>query len=867
LVDVLIQHIFNEAVRQSQSAHRRVDASALALIAVGGFGRGELAPHSDIDLMFLKSEKAGQAVVDAIVKQVLYMLWDIGFKVGHATRTIPQSIEHANHDLKSKTALLESRLVAGDEPLYRRFQEQLTQKCFSKNPKKFIAARLSDQRDRHVREGGTVSLQEPNIKSGCGGLRDVQNMLWMTHVLYKAPTLAALETRALLTASERKSVEHAVNFLMRVRNELHYQTRRATETLSLSLQPKIATSLGYPQRHPLLRTEAFMRDYYLHARRIFLITTALTKRLAAECDLRPDGSPMKARLTEPFRTEKFEGFILKDGVLEADSPDIFQRDPTNLMRAFFHAQQRNADFGPDLRRLIRERLAAVGNEFRQAPAPAQIFLAILKHKGQVARILRLMHETDFLSKYLPEFGRLTCLVQHEFYHRYTADEHTLVALEKIDAIIDATAPPFVSYKKIFQQLESPHLLYLGLLLHDTGKALPTEAHAETSATLATRVAARLGLDAESTAALTLLVRRHLNMSQLSQRRDLDDRQTIVEMAKIAKTERMLDMLHLLTFADGQALGGGVWSDWKDSLLWELYEKTRDLIRGETAKHRLARRIETLYAEVSAALGKSMSLEEIYSHFELMPPSYFLRATGAEIVDHLRLVHRFLERQQEAEDLDVLKPTVEWKHFPDQGCSQVVVCTWDRAGLFANIAGSFAAAGLNILSANIYTRGDHIVLDAFEVCDLRLGAVTNPRSARVMQDTLERACTGKSVDFERFLAMAPTANVSAGLQESMIPTVVEIDNEASESRTVIEIQAEDRVGLLYTMCHTLTRVGLDITFAKISTEKGAAIDSFYVIAQEGGKITDANYLGFIRAELLKAIGGETKESLQQKMRFA
>lgn len=863
LVDALLQHLFATAESEARLLFPAT-VCPLALVAVGGYGRGELAPFSDVDVVFLFPTKlsrtkiptaqSGNPYVDAVVEKTLYPLWDLGFKVGHATRNIPQSVAEARRDLKSRTAMLDARLLAGDHALFEKLRGALDTKCFRRAPSKFIADRLADLAERHAKHGDTVFLQEPNLKSGCGSLRDAQNMAWMARVWFRGDPMNCLRANGWLTDAEIRDFERAVDFLWRVRHELHTTTGRATEILSLPIQSKIAAALGYPQRDAIERTEKFMRDYYSHSRRIALLTAAVGKRLAAECGLVVTRSPRGRARAKPTKSKpvKFEGLILKDSALEPETDHYFANDPRRLAEVFLRAQQHRADLGPKMRRLIKDNLARVNHAFRRDPVVAETFLTILRHKGEVARTLRLMHETDFLGKYIPEFGRLTCLVQHEFYHRYTADEHTVVALEVLDRVVDATAPPHADYKRLFQQLEQPHLLYLALLLHDTGKSKSNRGHSELSAQNARRVAQRLGLDAESAARLDAVVRHHLAMSQLSQRRDLEDPQTVADMAKIAANETQLAMLHLLTFADGLALGGGVWNEWKNALLWQLYEKTRLALRGESAQKQLAQRIASLRRQTLARLGNELPLEEVDAHFDLMPQSYFARVRADEIADHLRAVHQFLLQQNDPNPTEGLRPVVRWRHFKPQGHSEVIVCTWDRPGLFASIAGSISVAGLNILSATIYTRADHIAVDSFDVSDARLGAATNEKSARTMEQTLTRACRGDEVEFDAKLASLHCA--AAIPRDELITTEVAVTNDASEERTVIEIQTGDRVGLLYQLCRELTALGLNIEFAKISTEKGVAIDTFYVTSRDerGGKVTDAKRLESIRAAILSSV---------------
>ncbi len=875
LVDLLLQHLFESAQAEARRAFPS-DQCPLALAAVGGYGRGELAPFSDVDLLFLfdsKSargdtapDKSGNPFVDSVVEKTLYPLWDIGFKVGHATRTIRQSVTEARRELKSRTAMLDARLLAGDAPLFGKLQTELDAKGFRRTPAEYIAARLADLAERHSKHGDTVFLQEPNLKSGCGSLRDAQNMLWMARVWFGGEPMTALRSHGWLTDSEARDFERAVDFLWRARNELHTTTGRATEILSLPIQPRIAAALGYPQRELVKRTEAFMRDFYSHSRRIALVTASVGKRLAIECDLVITRSPQgraRAQRTQS-KPVKFDGLALRDGTLESDHERFFSEDRRRLATVFLRAQQHRADLGPRLRRMIRDNLARVDNSFRRDPVVAETFLTILRHKGEVARVLRLMHETDFLGKFIPEFGRLTCLVQHEFYHRYTADEHTLVALEVLDRVVDAAEKPHADYKKLFQQLEQPHLLYLALLLHDTGKSESNRGHSELSARNARRAAQRLGLDAESAATLELIVRHHLAMSQLSQRRDLEDPQTVTDMAQLAGNETHLDRLHLLTFADGLALGGNVWNEWKNSLLWQLYEKTRLALRGESAQKQLTCRIESLRQETLTRVTRALPLEEVDAHFELMPQSYFSRVRPDEIAEHLRAVNQFLRQQTHPDPLEGLRPVIHWRHFKPQGHSGVVICTWDRPGLFASIAGSLAVAGLNILSATIYTRADHVAVDSFDVSDAKLGAATNDKSARTVEQALTRACRGEPVDFDAKLAAFRESSPTSPPREEIVPTEIFMNNAASEDRTVIEVQTGDRIGLLYELCRALTALGTNIEFAKISTEKGAAIDTFYVTAgdERGGKITDAKRLETIRrtlhSVLTKPIGASRGE---------
>lgn len=856
MMDIVLRHLFAAACQHHQKNHDG-EQVPLAFVAIGGYGRAELSPFSDIDIMFLHDTpgrgRNQHPYIQSVVEQVLYMLWDVGLKVGHSTRSIREACAEANKDMQSKTSLIESRLLLGDRAIYEAFRAALVQNCVRGHEADYIAARMADQKSRHEKYGDTVFLQEPNVKNGCGGLRDFQNLIWMAYFKHGALSLADLRKQGALAVAEQRQLDDAYEFILRARNALHYLTNRANDVIHLRLQPKLADEFGYRQHDLLRRTEAFMRDYYTHSRNVFLLTNTLAERLA----LRPPPTGLTGLLRRRGRvSEPFDGFVQRDGVIEAGSPGVFRDDPLRLLRVFHHAQQRQAELHPDLRTLIRQSLRSVNRSFQHSAGARATFLAILQHKGQVARVLRGMHETGFLGKFIPEFGQVTCLVQHEFFHRYTADEHTLQVIEHLDRIIDATAPPHANYKKIFQQVEHPHVLYLAILLHDVGKAANVDRHAEASLVAARAVARRLKLDADQTGVLEFLVRDQHKLSMLSQRRDIDDQATIEAAVRIVKDETRLDLLALMTFADSIGVGAQAWSDWKEALLWNLYHRTKQELTGsERARHILAKRIEQLYHEVNRQLKGKLSLEEIYSHFELMPASYYINTSAEAIARHLLLLHRFFQRQHEVEaPEEALAPVVDWQSFPAQGFSRVTIGTWDRLGLFSKICGAFASAGFNVLSAHIYTRGDQVVLDFFDVCDRDLAAVTDDRAVQTAESLLERTLTGREpIDFPALLAkMRAARGPATHSREVTIPTVVEFDNEISQSRTIIEIQTENRHGLLYAITSTLAELGLDISFAKISTEKGAAIDSFYVQDQLGQRITDSDRLADIGSQLQSAI---------------
>jgi [protein-PII] uridylyltransferase len=440
------------AAKGSLSAQMQKEFPPLSLVAIGGYGRGELNPHSDMDFMFLHD---GQVVagnkplpsLSRLLDGILYPLYDLGFKVGHSVRSVSDCVQVANQDMQSKTSLIEARLVIGDQKLFEKFEKAVVAKCVEGHEDEYIAARLQDQAARHKKFGDSATMQEPNIKNGCGGLRDYQNLHWMAYFKYRTRTLGELEQQEMITATERKQLENAYDFLLMARTELHYQVARSVDVLTKALQPPVALQLGYSERSPSKRLERFMRDFYTHTRNIYLISRTLEERLA----LLPKAKRLVSLPTlasfihVPFRSpppeQIIDGFKFKDGKIFASNNRIFKDQPRRLMRVFLYAQQRGLRLHPDLVQLMRQELSLVDRAFLHDAHVRQTFLEILNQRGNVGPSLRAMHEVGLLGKYIPEFGRLTCLVQHEFYHQYTADEHTIMCLEQLDQIWNAQPEP------------------------------------------------------------------------------------------------------------------------------------------------------------------------------------------------------------------------------------------------------------------------------------------------------------------------------------------------------------------------------------------------------------------------------------------
>jgi len=853
LVDVLLKHVFAAADNFAQG-EGCLAPTRLALLGLGGYGRGELNPFSDVDVMFLHEPDGDEVSPYAaqVIEQILYSFWDIGFKVGHSTRSISEAVEQANQEMLSKTAMLEARFLAGDRDLERDFRGAFRAQCVEGFEREYVELRMRDQAARHAKFGNSVYMQEPHVKSGCGGLRDYQNLLWITRFKEGVLATTQLVGNDWLSEGDQRRIDAAYDFLLRLRTDLHYATGRANDVLHLNIQEQIAKRLGYKQRGSAPLSETVMKDYYEHTRNIFRVTERITEQFA---DGRShDGSGLLFDFLSPAPAENEEDlgeFVSRDGKLFLKNSALLREDPTAMMRIFETVQLHSLDLGPALEDLLSRSPGLVTKIFHYAKAPREIFKRILSRKGKVGCVLRMMHRVDFLGRYIPEFGPLTCLVQHEYFHRYTADEHTLVCIEKLDELATTDNSKLLPYRALFEKVDDAVVLYLALLLHDTGKAVAARPHSEASALFAQRAAIRMQLTPEQRRSLILLVDHHVTLSNIAQQRNLDDPETTVEFARVIRNQQNLDALMLLTLADGKGTSAEGWSDWKELLVWQLYHATSEYFSDRAAffEQRKIER-ESRQSSISGKLSPDFA-GEIDAHFEFMPDNYFRAFTVDEIASHVALFRSFLQNLYQSDE-PPLVPAVKWEASAQQSHTTASLCTWDGQQLLAKIAGSFAIVPLNILSADIYTRGDNVVLDVFRVCDLNSRAVTNERDFALVEGTLREALTESSFDFGPLLARARRMIEPRRTAEVDFPTTIATDNGAHPDYTLISIQTPDRIGLLYDLVSALREERVSIALSRISTEKGAAIDTFYVVdAATRGKITDKSRIAPLQRRLQDA----------------
>jgi [protein-PII] uridylyltransferase len=848
LIDTTLISILDAAMRARQG-----NVPPIALVATGGYGRGTLNPRSDIDLLFLLPRASTKLPkpLQELVQEILYLLWDVGFKVGHACRSIAECIEQARADQENKTALMDARLIAGDTALYEAFHERFERECIRKGQDAFFEIRRIDLRSRHEKYSRTVFLQEPNVKESCGGLRDFHNILWISRAKRGITDLPQLVEQRLITAQTCREIEAAHDFLHRVRNELHYHTGKGTDTLTLQLQGVVATAFGYPERSILRRTEAFMRDYYRHTRFLYQHTNSLMETFQIEQEGTADNGLRSFLTFRRRQRETFDGFIARDGRIFPETPDIFTEEPQRLMRVFQHTQLRNLKLSPPMRRLIADHWEDIDRPFRYLKANRETFIAILERKGDVARTLRQMHRIGFLGRYLPEFGALDCLVQHEFFHRYTADEHTLRVIEQLDALVESTEPRSGIYRRLFHEIRDPVALYLACILHDTGRAENVREHIDGSAMLAVRLCNRLQIKGARRTLIMFLVDNHLTFWRTATSRNLDDPEVIGDFAGVVKTPSNLDALFLFTYADSNGTAPEAWNGWKESLMLQLHAATRTFLEGGREQY-----TKKLDADRSALRDEVISLmrddyhPDVRRHFERMPAAAFHFRQASDIVTQVRTVRHFLLHEEESSD--PLACCVKWIDHTDKGYTELVIAARDRPLHLEKLCCALASEEINILSADLFTRSDSIVVNIFRVCTTNFEAVSTPATRKRFTETFTALLHQETHNPEPFLKRRANFLKPRTQQTIAVPVRAYVSNELHPSCTTVEIQALDRIGLLHDLFHTVNRNGLTTAHARICTEKGVAMDTLYITTQDGRKVDEARLLNTLEQQFTELL---------------
>jgi [protein-PII] uridylyltransferase len=840
LVDQLVRTLFDFAHTHVYPVANPTTGEQLTIVATGGYGREELSPFSDIDLMFLIPYKATPHT-EQIVEYVLYMLWDLGLKVGHATRSVDDCVRLAKSDLSICTSMLESRWLCGDRTLFRSFEHRFTKEVISGTGAQFVQSKLTERDARHERMGDSRYVLEPHIKEGKGGLRDLQTLFWIAKYLYQVKDMGELVARGVFTEADLRHFRNAENFLWTVRCHLHYVSGRPEERLTFNVQELISDRLGYTDRAGARGVERFMKHYFLVTKTVGDLTRVLCAVLEEEHKkprfrLRLPSLPLFRRLPEGFRFDV--------GRLKVISEDAFATDPVKLLRLFHEAQRQGLDIHPHTLRLVHQNLKLINGSLRANPEANRLFMEMLTSENDPETTLKRLNEAGVFGRFIPDFGRVVAQMQYDMYHIYTVDEHTIRAigiLHRIEKGGLEEAHPTSS--AVVGEIRSRRAMYLAVLLHDIAKGRQGD-HSEIGAEIALDLGPRLGLDDWETETVSWLVRYHLLMSRTAFKRDIDNPKTVTDFTDVVQSPERLRMLLVLTHADIHAVGPGIWNAWKSGLLRELYYRAleeMEMTAGQPVQRR-TQRVERAQARLRERLSDWQ--EEIRERYIARGYSDYWLAFDADT--HVR--HFNLMREAEAEQRSL---RIETFQDPERGVTEIIIYAPDHPGLFARIAGAIALGGASIVDAKIMTLANSMALDTFSIQKPDGGPVDSPGRIRKLSSRIEEAIVGR-LHTARELEAGRARALPSRTRVFKVPPAVFFDNKASRNHTVIEVNGRDRVGFLHDITSTLTGLGLQIVSAHISTYGERVVDVFYVKDVFGLKVEQEVKLERIEQQLLEAI---------------
>jgi [protein-PII] uridylyltransferase len=831
LIDELVLALHDVVTHEIYPLANPTKAERLAIVAVGGYGRGELAPFSDIDLLFLLPYKPTPHT-EQVVECLLYLLWDLGLRTGQAMRSIEECLRQSRADLIVRTGLLEARFLVGDAAIYRELKRRFDAEIVRGAAAEFVAAKLAERDARHRRAGDSRYQLEPNVKEGKGGLRDLHSLFWIAKYVYRIDDVARLVELGLLSAEESRRFMRAQSFLWTVRCHLHYLTGRAEERLTFDVQAEIGRRMGYTDHAGSRGVERFMKHYFLIAKDVGDLTRIFCAIL--EADQRPRRRPVWRRWRGGRKA--LDGFVVDGERLDIPSEDFFQQDPVALLRLFHVAQCEQLDIHPRALRRASRSLRLIDRRLRENPEANRLFIEILTARKDPETALRRMNEAGVFGRFIPDFGRVVAQMQYDMYHHYTVDEHTLFAigtLHHLETGLYEEELPLAS--ELAATVVSRRALYLAVLLHDIAKGRGGD-HSVLGEAIAIKLGPRLGLSAEETETVAWLVRWHLLLSGTAFKRDIGDPQTIADFVERVQSPERLKLLYVLTVADIRAVGPNVWNGWKATLLRDLYQCAMAVMaEGLTIEGDDSR-----VADAMAAVRRLLPDfdDAAFAAFAKTGyPFYWLSFDAPAQARHARLM-----REAAASGAPLV---VEHRVDQKRGVTEITLYTADHAGLFSRIAGALAVSGANIVDARIMTMANGMALDTFWVQDLTGRPFDRPDKLARLAVVFEQVLTG---ELKPHLELARPPAIPSRTRVFTVAPRVLVDDKASASHTVIEVNGRDRPGLLFELTRELTRLSLQVSSAKISTYGEKVVDVFYVRNLFGHKVDNPVKSAEIRATL-------------------
>ncbi len=839
LTDSVIVQTFESLLKQG--------AGSVAVFALGGYGRCELNLNSDVDLLIIDADSNKNLLKS--LEEAIRRLWDIGLEVGHQVQTPDQMVELALSEWTFRTTLLEMRFLWGDESLAGDIEKKLNYEVIFHDFKSFLKTIFSETSARHKKFGNSPQLLEPDVKNGMGGLRDFHALLWLyrSHPDFsgafkirkqvRSATLNLLQNffkQSFLLPNDDAALRQAFEFLLTVRNALHLLTDQKMDRLEYGLQKDLAAQLTPEGSDEPLGVEKFLRVYYLHVRKVYHSYQILSELfIPSHSHFQIENASDKRETLAPGIL-KFKNLIIFEGT----TPRIFSEHPELLMEVFLWKQKFNLKLGEFLRNSLYLQSQSLSEDFQRNPAVVEVFLKIMQNPRNLSRVLRTMHELEILDRFLPEFSAITALAQHDLYHYYSADEHTILAIETVANLLNAEEDPF-ELKATLQNIPEKEVLFLALLFHDIGKAVRGP-HTETGVKLAQKVFRRWNLSDERVKRVLFLIRNHLKMEQFAFRRNSDDHSTLQTFAKIVGDVTNLQLLYLLTYGDLSALNPTVWTEWKAIQLWELFCRTRRYLTGECISEALdEKELSHLAEEILDNLPEYFQKETVLNHLRMMGGDYLKSFGAREISGHLLAISRI---HSQPASIEFQNLRTHWG---------VTVVTRDKPSLLAEICGVLAANDLSIFSAQIFTRGDGFVIDSFRVLPFSKHIHFSEIVQKDILDDLVNVLSEK-IELENLLAQHKRRWRRRRLKKSGKPAEIVFDNQLSADFTIIDIFTDDALGLLYRIARTLSSAGVNIQSAKISTRVDQVSDSFYVTDEKGQKILDPEKIEAIRKDILGSL---------------
>ncbi|WP_239520697.1 [protein-PII] uridylyltransferase [Pseudooceanicola aestuarii] len=818
---------------------KRPGAKEFAVCAVGGYGRGEMAPHSDIDLLFLARDEITPRI-EALIETMLYVMWDLHLKVGHSSRTIRECLKLGGEDYTIRTALMENRFLIGNKSMSEELNRRLWSDLFKGTERDFIEAKLQERQARHTKQGGQRYVVEPNVKEGKGGLRDLQSLFWIGKYVHRVQSVSGLVRLRVFTPEEYESFLKAEDFLWAVRCHLHLLAGRPMDQLTFDMQVQVAERMRYRDRGGRRAVEHFMQAYFRQATTVGELTRImLTKMEAAH----KKNQPLLDRVFRR-RPKVGEGYRVVNNRLDIDKPDVFLADKLNMLRIFDEGLRTGMLIHPDAMRLVTANLRRIDDGMRNDPEAAKIFLATLLKHGNPERALRRMNELGVLAAFIPEFEPIVAMMQYNMYHHYTVDEHTIQCIRHMALIEHGDLEEELPVAStILKDGVNRRVLYVALMLHDIGKGRD-EDHSVLGAKIARKVAPRLGLNRDECETVEWLVRYHLLMSDMAQKRDIADPRTVRDFAKAVRTRERLDLLTVLTVCDIRGVGPGTWNNWKAALLRALYRQTRRAMETGLEElnrtHRGKEAKAALKAELTDWTREALD-HELGRHY----PPYW---QGLHVTAH-RLFAEMLR------DLPVDEIRIDLHPDPDRDATRALFALADHPGIFARLSGALALVGANVVDARTYTTSDGFATAAFWVQDSEGHPYEADRLPRLRQ-MIHKTLKGEVVTQE---AMQPRDKIKKRERGFHVGTSVAFDNDGSEIYTIIEVDTRDRPGLLHDLTRTLAAANVQLSSAVIATYGEQVVDTFYVKDMFGLKLHSEAKQKSLEAKLREAIAAGHKRA--------